>query len=83
MATAWEDQPRTLDEIEALPTEVLTCAQIAPVLCADPYSLHIQAMERPEKLGFPVVCAGRRVKIPKRPFLLFMREGRRTGGYAE
>lgn len=75
MATAWADQPRTLEEIEALPCEVLTCQQIAPVLGANPSTLHIQAMERPELLGFPVICAGRRVKIPKRPFLAFMRYG--------
>lgn len=76
--TAWKNQPRTLDEIEALPVEILTCQQIAPVLCADPATLHLQAMERPELLGFPVICAGRRVKIPKRPFLRFMREGIKT-----
>lgn len=65
--------PKTLDEIEALETEVLTCAQVAPILGANPATIHGQAMERPELLGFPVICAGRRVKIPKRPFLQFMR----------
>lgn len=73
--TAWKNQPRTLEEIEALPCEVLTCAQVAPVLRASPETIHIQAMERPELLGFPVICAGRRVKIPKRPFVKFMRDG--------
>lgn len=76
MATAWLDQPRTLEEIEALPGEVLTCQQIAPILGANPSTIHLQAMERPDLLGFPVICAGRRVKIPKRPFVRFMREGR-------
>lgn len=65
----------TLDQLEALPAEVLTCAQVAPVLCANPATLHLQALERPELLGFPVIVAGSRVKIPKRPFLRFMREG--------
>jgi hypothetical protein len=65
----------TLDQLEALPAEVLTCAQVAPVLCASPATLHLQALERPELLGFPVIVAGSRVKIPKRPFLRFMREG--------
>lgn len=68
----WKSQPRTLAEIEALPTEVLTCAQIAPVLGADPHTLHLQATDRPELLGFPVIVMGSRVKIPKRPFLAFM-----------
>jgi hypothetical protein len=65
----------TLEQIEALPQEVLTCAQVAPVLGANPATIHGQAMERPELLGFPVIVAGSRVKIPKRPFLRFMREG--------
>ena len=62
----------TLAEIAEYPGEVLTCQQVAPVLGANPATIHIQAMERPEMLGFPVICAGRRVKIPKRPFLAYM-----------
>lgn len=64
-----------LDELEALPGEVLTCKQIAPLLGSDPYTIHTQAMDAPEMLGFPVVRVGRRVKIPKQPFIKFMREG--------
>ena len=63
----------TLDELEALPVEVLTCSQIAPLLGANPATIHGQATDRPELLGFPVIVAGSRVKIPKRPFLRFMR----------
>lgn len=63
----------TLEQIEALPTEVLTCQQIAPILGANPATIHGQATERPELLGFPVIVAGRRVRIPKRPFIKFMR----------
>lgn len=66
-------QPRTLADIEALDCEVLTCAQVAPLLQANPYTIHGQAMERPELLGFPVICAGRRVKIPKAAFVRFMK----------
>lgn len=65
----------TLDEIEAIPGEVLTPAQVAPVLHLDQDTVRGQAHERPELLGFPVIVAGNRVKIPKRPFLAFMREG--------
>lgn len=65
----------TLEQLEALPVEVLTCAQVAPVLGANPATIHGQATDRPELLGFPVIVAGSRVKIPKRPFLRFMREG--------
>lgn len=67
----------TLEQLEALPGEVLTCAQVAPVLGANPATIHGQATDRPELLGFPVIVAGRRVKIPKRPFLRFMRDGNR------
>ena len=63
----------TLEELEALPTEILTCQQIAPLLGANPATIHGQATDRPELLGFPVIVMGRRVKIPKKPFLRFMR----------
>lgn len=62
----------TLTELEALETEVLTCKQIAPVLMANPATIHLQAMECPEKLGFPVIVMGSRVKIPRKAFLAFM-----------
>lgn len=64
---------RTLDEIEALPTEVLTCADIAPVLGANADTIRQQAREMPELLGFRVIVAGNRVKIPKRAFIRFMK----------
>ena len=35
-----------------------------------------QAMKDPTKLGFPVIVHGTRVKIPKQPFVRFMREGK-------
>ncbi len=62
----------TLAEIAELPDEVLTCTQIAPVLNANPATIHDQAIEYPASLGFPVICVGRRVKIPRRAFLRFM-----------
>lgn len=68
-------QRLTLDELAALPVEVLTPAQVAPVLCLDQDTIRGQARSCPERLGFPVVVAGNRVKIPKRPFLRFMQEG--------
>lgn len=68
--------PTTLREIEALETEVLTCKDVSRVLCAGAYYLHEQAMKDPSKLGFPVIVHGTRVKIPKAPFLRFMREGK-------
>lgn len=65
----------TLDDLLELPGEVLTCAQVAPFLNANGATIHQQAIEDPAMLGFPVIVAKSRVKIPKRPFVLFMKEG--------
>ena len=70
---SYADAPRTLAEIEALPVEVLSCAQISKVLCSNPSSIHDQAVANPSRLGFPVIVHGTRVKIPKTPFIKFMR----------
>lgn len=65
--------PRTLDEISALQTDFLTCRQVSGILHADPYTIHMQATDRPELLGFPVIVMKRRVKIPRLPFIAFMK----------
>ena len=65
----------TLKEIEESGKEVLTCSDVAPVLKCNPATLHMQAMKAPKKLGFPVIVMGSRVKIPRRPFLDYMKEG--------
>ena len=62
----------TLEQIAAIPSEVLTCTQIAPLLRANPATIHQQAVEMPERLGFPVIVAGNRVKVPKRAFIRWM-----------
>ena len=62
----------TLTELEALETEVLTAEQISGVLMVNPQSIRLQAYECPEKLGFPVSRIGKRVLIPRIPFLRFM-----------
>ena len=66
-------QGMSLEELEALPAEVLSCAQVAPILKADAYTIHETAMQRPYLLGFPVNVMGRRVRIPKTPFIQFIR----------
>lgn len=65
----------TIEELEKIPGEVLTCAQVAKVIGANPATIHAQAVEAPHFLGFPVIVAKSRVKIPKRPFILFMMNG--------
>lgn len=63
----------TLEQLEALDKEMLTPAEIAPILGVQPYSINLQAKQAPQMLGFPVICMGTRVKIPKRPFIRFVR----------
>lgn len=63
----------TLDQIEAMTTEVLTPAQVASVLHLDQDTIRGQARDCPWRLGFPVIVAGNRVKVPRLPFLRFMR----------
>ena len=65
----------TLKEIEESGKEVLTCAGVWPLLKCIPATLHMQAIKWPKKLGFPVIVMGSRVKIPRRPFLAYMKEG--------
>lgn len=61
----------TLKEIEEMERTVLTPAIVAEYLQCDQQTLRLQARLRPDLLGFPVICVGNRVKIPKEPFLAF------------
>lgn len=63
-------------KIEQVPDAWLTAAEIAPILGADANAIREQAQRDPNKLGFPVVVVGTRVKIPKDGFLYFMKFGR-------
>lgn len=63
----------SLKEIEQLPGEMLTPEQVASVLEMNPHTIRVQAGQDPDAFGFPVMVIGTRVKIPKQPFLLFMR----------
>ena len=65
----------TINEIKQSDKDILTCADVSEVLKCDPYTLHVQAQQRPEMLGFPVICVGNRVKIPRKSFLQFIGEG--------
>ena len=67
----------TINDIKQSDKDILTCADVSEVLKCDPYTLHVQAQQRPEMLGFPVICVGNRVKIPRKAFPRFM-EGEPT-----
>lgn len=64
---------KTLKEIEALPRNFLLASDIAEYIGANPNFIRAQAHKDPSKLGFPVVVIGSRVKIPKAPFVRYMR----------
>ncbi len=63
----------TLEDLETMDKEFITCAQAGPLLGANPDTIRGQAHDCPEKLGFPVSVIGRRVKIPRRAFIKFMK----------
>ena len=62
----------TIDQIRASKAPFLTPAQAAKILQCDPHVLRITARENRDRLGFPVICVGNRVKIPREPFLHYV-----------
>ena len=62
----------TLEEIRNSTKDVLTPADIAPVLGVDPQSIRKADLV---DLGFPVCRIGTRTLIPRKPFLAFMEGG--------
>lgn len=63
----------TLDELEALDSPTISPAQAASVIPCNVQALRIQARECPERLGFPVIQIRNQIKIPREPFIRFMR----------
>lgn len=68
----------TLDEIRNSTKEVLTPAEVAPVLGCDPQDIRVAAKQHPERLGFNVMVIGTRVKVPRLAFIRWM-EGHDNG----
>lgn len=62
----------TLEDIKTMDREMLTPAIVAEVINGDAQKIRMQARERPELLGFPVIVYGSRVKIPRRAFIRYM-----------
>lgn len=63
---------KTLNDLIAEEKSFLTAADVCGVLGCDPNHIRCTAHQRPELLGFSVVIIGRRVKIPRIPFLRYM-----------
>lgn len=59
----------TIEDIEALPKEVLVPTDIAPLFGCASYSINCQAHIDITKLGFPASLMGSRVMIPKIGFV--------------
>ena len=65
-----------LSDISRIDKDFLTVADIAPVLGMDPQNIRSQAQSDADKLGFPVIVTGSRVRIPKEGFIYYCRFGR-------
>ena len=63
---------KSIQDIIALDRDYLTPAEIAGVLGTTPQTIRVAARVDPQRLGFPVVVIGSRVKIPRAAFLRYM-----------
>lgn len=66
----------TLQELEHDTRYILLASDIAPILGVDPQDIRGQAHTHPEKLGFPVIVTGTRVRIPRIGFIHYMKYGK-------
>lgn len=64
----------TITEIQNSDAVFLNPADIAPVMGCDPNWIRRAAHDAPEMIGFPVCVIGKRVRIPRKPFLMFIGE---------
>lgn len=64
----------TIDQLRSSDKTFLTPAEVAPTLGSDPQAIRCQVWADVAKLGFPVVIIGRRIKIPRKPFLEYIGE---------
>lgn len=62
-----------LDRIAALDKEMLVPTDIAKYLGCSPYTINVATEDGRNPFPFPVIRMGRRVRIPKQPFLKAMR----------
>lgn len=64
-----------LARIEALPKEMLVPTDIAKYLGCSAYTINVATENGQNPFPFPVIRMGRRVRIPKWPFIQAMRGG--------
>ena len=62
----------TIEELLQSDQAYLTPTDIAPILHCDAQCIRAQAQENSGKLGFRVIVIGKRVRIPRIPFLQYL-----------
>lgn len=61
-----------LQDLMSMDKDAITCTEAGAVLKTNPQSIRTAARQRPDALGFPVICIGTRTLIPRIPFINFM-----------
>lgn len=67
------NKPKTLEEIEAMPKEMLIPSDIAGYLGCSPYTINVYTKNGNNPFPFPIIRLGNRVRIPKVAFIKAMR----------
>ena len=62
----------TVQEIQISQKIYLSASEVASILHCDPQAIRVQAHTNPKALGYPVIIIGRRVRIPRIPFLHYL-----------
>lgn len=62
-----------LERIAALPKDILVPTDICKLLGCSSYSINLATENGKNPFPFPIIRIGRRVRIPKEPFLKAMR----------
>lgn len=65
----------TIEDIKNMDKEILTPADVAPILGCDPNCIRFQAKQDINLLGFPASKIGSRVKIPRKAFIAWFLKG--------
>lgn len=65
----------TLHEIQQSRKDMLSPQDVSGCLHCDPQLIRVMARDHPEKIRFPFVFIGNRMKIPRLSFLAFMGVG--------
>ena len=62
----------TLEDIQTSQKIYLSVSDVASLLHCDGQAMRVQAHTNPQALGYPVIIIGRRIRIPRIPFLRYL-----------